>query len=54
MLMQQFRLLSLLRVADVLKKAGVKLTEAQIASIKQIKEPVVKVPNDLNSVGPCA
>ena len=43
----------LLRMSEVLKKAGVELTDDQIKSIEeQIQEPVVEAPTDLNPVGP--
>ena len=43
----------LLRMSEVLKKAGVELTDDQVKSIEeQIQEPVVEAPTDLNPVGP--
>ena len=46
----------LLRVSDILKKAGVQLTEDQIQSIEeQLKEPATEAPQDeASKVGPRA
>ena len=46
----------LLRVSDILKKAGVQLTEDQIQSIEeQLKEPATEVqPDEASKVGPRA